>query len=164
MTVVNSKGFPLQVTQQQDVEWAGTHKIWVEGNYENETLMIGKVFESRWKLPIIYYRQQTQNGTKVVEGTLMLRDINLCYADTGYFKAIVTPKYSTNITSEFEYTGKITGTDSATLGKISVSSGTFLLPIIARNEEVEIEIVNDGYLPSCYLSMEWLGDLTVRGQ
>ena len=53
---------------------------------------------------------------------------------------------------------------SATIGEINVSNGTFLLPVIARNEEVSIEITNDSYLPSCFLSLEWLGDFIVRGQ
>lgn len=155
LTILNNKGFPLEY------EINGT-TVTVTGL--EDSLVIGNTFESLWEMPIIYYRQQTQNGTKVVEGTLMLRDINLCYADTGYFKITVTPEYSTNITSEFEYTGKIVGMKSATVGQINVSNGTFLLPVIARNEEVSIEVKNDSYLPSCFLSLEWLGDFIVRGQ
>lgn len=155
LTILNNKGFPLEY------EINGT-TVTVTGL--EDSLVIGNTFESLWEMPIIYYRQQTQNGTKVVEGTLMLRDINLCYADTGYFKITVTPEYSTNITSEFEYTGKIVGMKSATVGQINVSNGTFLLPVIARNEEISIEVKNDSYLPSCFLSLEWLGDFIVRGQ
>ena len=155
LILLNNKGFPLEY------EINGT-TVTVTGL--EDSLVIGNIFESLWEMPIIYYRQQTQNGTKVVEGTLMLRDINLCYADTGYFKITVTPEYSTNITSEFEYTGKIVGMKSATVGQINVSNGTFLLPVIARNEEVSIEVKNDSYLPSCFLSLEWLGDFIVRGQ
>ena len=93
----------------------------------------------------------------------MLRDINLSYAETGYFKVAVIPKYTTQITSEFEFTGMISGTDGATLGKVTVSNGTFLIPIISKNEEVTIQVKNDSYLPSCFLSLEWLGDFNIRG-
>lgn len=155
LTILDNKGFPLEYTiSEKQVIVNGIH------NY----LVIGNTFTSSWEMPLIYYRQQTQNGTKVVEGTLMLRDINLCYADTGYFKIKVIPEYSTNITSEFEFTGKIVGMKSSTVGELNVSSGTFLLPVIARNEEVSIQVVNDSYLPSCFLSLEWLGDFIVRGQ
>ena len=58
----------------------------------------------------------------------------------------------------------ICGTDTATLGKITISNGTFLLPIISKNEEIDIVISNDSYLPSCFLSLEWLGDFNIRGQ
>lgn len=155
LTVLNKQGFPLDYTiADKSVTVSGKH------NY----LIVGNTFTSLWKMPLIYYRQQTQNGTKVVEGILMLREINLCYADTGYFKISVIPKYSTNITSEFEFTGKNVGLKSATLGEINISSATFPLPIIARNEEITIKIKNDSYLPSCFLSLEWLGDLIIRGQ
>jgi hypothetical protein len=155
LTVLDSKGFPYDYTI------SGT-TLTVDGLATG--FIIGNTFTSKWKLSNIYYRHQTQTGTKVIEGILMLRDINLCYADSGYFRIKVTPEYSTNITSEFEFTGKVVGMKSATIGQINVSSGTFLLPVIARNEEITIEVVNDNYLPSCFLSLEWLGDFIVRGQ
>jgi len=154
LMVLDNKGFPQEYELNNRT---------ITINSEHTTLVVGNTFTSIWEMPLIYYRQQTQNGTKVVEGTLMLRDINLCYADSGYFKATVIPKYSTNITSDFEYTGKILGMTASTIGQINVSSGTFLLPVIARNEEITIRISNDSYLPSCFLSLEWLGDFIVRG-
>ncbi len=155
LTVLDEKGFPLNYIIKDNT-------VTVSGIREN--LVVGNTFTSTWKMPLVYYRQQTQNGTKVVEGILMLRDINLCYAETGYFKIKVTPEYNTNITSEFEFTGKVVGMKSATIGQIDVSDGTFLLPVIARNEEINIEVTNDSYLPSCFLSLEWLGDFIIRGQ
>ena len=112
----------------------------------------------------------------------MLRDINLCYADTGYFRVNVQSRYTTTTTSDFsfgtlklikkvegessdfEYTGKVAGTVSATLGQLNVSDGAFLIPIISKNDEIKIEVINDGYMPSCFLSLEWLGDFNIRGQ
>ena len=94
----------------------------------------------------------------------MLKDINMTYADTGYFRVVVTPKYSTAITSSFEFTGKITGLVSATLEQIPVSDGTYLIPIASKNDEVTVEIINDSYLPSDFLSLEWLGEFVIRGQ
>lgn len=156
VTVLNTSGFPLDYTISGKV-------ITIEGTYTS--LIAGNTFKSLWEMPLIFVRQQTQNGgLKVKEGILMLRDINLCYAETGYFRIKVTPAYNTNITSEFEFTGKISGMKSATLGQINVSDGTFLLPVIAKNDEIKIEVINDGYLPSCFLSLEWLGDFNIRGQ
>lgn len=156
IVVVNPKGFPM------DYEIDG-NVLTVQGEYTS--LIVGNTFESLWQMPTIFLRQQTSNGgLKVKEGILMLRDINLCYAETGYFRIVVTPKYSTNISSTFEFTSKIVGMKSATVGQIEVSDGTFLLPIIAKNDEVSVEVINDGYMPSCFLSLEWLGDFNIRGQ
>lgn len=156
IVVVNPKGFPMDYTIEGNV-------VTVQG--EHTSLIVGNTFKSLWQMPTIFLRQQTSNGgLKVKEGILMLRDINICYAETGYFRIVVTPKYSTNISSTFEFTGKIIGMKSATLGQIEVSDGTFLLPVIAKNDEVTIEVINDGYMPSCFLSLEWLGDFNIRGQ
>lgn len=156
--VLDGDGVPQEFTYNANIQR-------VDVNCECEKIIVGNTFESKWELPTIYYRQQMSNGTsKVRDGILMLRDINISYADTGYFKILVKPKYTTQITSEFEFTGMIEGTDTATLGQISVSNGTFLLPVIARNEEVTITVTNNSYLPSCFLSMEWLGDFNIRGE
>ena len=156
IVVVNPKGFPMDYTIEGNV-------VTVQG--EHTSLIVGNTFKSLWQMPTIFLRQQTSNGgLKVKEGILMLRDINICYTETGYFRIVVTPKYSTNISSTFEFTGKIIGMKSATLGQIEVSDGTFLLPVIAKNDEVTIEVINDGYMPSCFLSLEWLGDFNIRGQ
>lgn len=152
---VDLDGFPLDITNISDKH------ITVAGEYTD--IVCGYSYSSDWILSSIYLRQVSQNGSvKVKEGLLMVMDLNLSFNATGYFKAIVTPKYSTQIGSEFEYTGKVVGMTSATLGKISVSDGTFLIPVVSLNEDVEIEIVNDSYLPSCFLSYEWIGDFTTR--
>lgn len=159
ITILNEDGVPLDYTTTSSFP----KRFDIEGEYDK--LIVGNTFESKWELPVIYCREQLQNGTsKFREGILMLRDINLSYAETGYFRINVNPKYTTQIASKFEFTGMICGTDTATLGKMSVSNGTFLLPIISKNEDVDITIINDSYLPSCFLSLEWLGDFNIRGQ
>ena len=159
ITILNEDGVPLDYTTSSNFP----KRFDIDGEYDK--VIVGNTFESTWELPKMYYREQLANGTtKVKEGILMLRDINLSYAETGYFKINVIPKYTTQIASEFEYTGMICGTDTATLGQITISDGTFLLPIISKNEEVDIVISNDSYLPSCFLSLEWLGDFNIRGQ
>jgi hypothetical protein len=156
LTVLEERGFPLDFT-------VNGNTVSVSGQYDK--LVIGNSFNSTWTMGKIYLRQQSSNGSmKVKEGLLMLRDINLGYAKTGYFKIKVTPKFDTQITSEFEFTGKILGMESSTLEQIPVSDGTFLLPIISKNEDVEIEVTNNSYLPSCFLSLEWLGDFIIRGE
>jgi hypothetical protein len=156
LTVLDNRGFPQEFTQDN-------RTITVEGLFDE--LITGFIYNSLWQLPKIYVREQSTNGAlKVKEGILMLRDLNLAYTNTGYFTVTVTPKYTTNITSTFEFTGKITGLANTQLEQIPVSDGAFLIPIIANNEEITVEIEDDNYLPCCFLSLEWLGEFTVRGQ
>lgn len=153
--VLNEKGFPKSF----DVE---NNKIILKGKYDK--LITGNSYLSYWKLPKIYVRQNTQSGgIKVKEGILMLRDINLTYANSGHFKVNVTSKYTTQMSSEFTFTGIIMGQDSAIIGTVPIESGTFLIPVIARNEDIDITIQNKTHLPCCFLSLEWLGEFTNRG-
>ena len=159
IVILDEDGVPLNYTTTKEFP----KRFDIEGIYDR--VIVGNTFESKWELPKIYLREQLSNGTtKVKEGLLMLRDINLSYAETGHFKINVASKYTTQISSEFEFTGMICGTDTSTLGQIAVSDGTFLLPVISRNEDVNITVTNNSYLPSCFLSMEWLGDFNIRGQ
>lgn len=140
------------------------NKIYVKGNKSTSSFVFGKTYNSLWKLGTIFKRQQTQTGTsQVTEGLLMLKDISISYTDSCYFKVRVIPHFTSQITSEYEYTGVITGTDSALLGKRQCYSGVFMIPVQAKNDEIDIEIINDSYLPSNFLSLEWLGDLCIRG-
>lgn len=154
--VLDFKGFPQVIKEL-------TPSILVlEGDINS--VIIGHVYTSTIKLTEIYVREQLQNNTfRVKEGTLILRDITVSYANTGQFKTIVIPKYhDTQIQSIFEFTGKLAGTATSKIGVIPVSSGTFPIPIMGRNEEVDIEISNDSYLPSTFLSIDWLGEFVQR--
>lgn len=153
--IVDNRGFNLSYKIEEN-------KCYVKSSHT--PLMIGFTYKSLWQLPIIYVRQNAEGISKVVEGTLMLRDINLAYANSGHFIVKVEPKYTTQIGSEFKFTGKICGLPSATIGRTPMESGTFLVPIISRNEDIKITIENDSYLPSCYLSLEWIGDFVNRGR
>ena len=155
--IIDEAGFTKVYTYDEE-----TNTITVKGNYEK--LTIGFTYLTFWYLPKIYVRQSTSSGgIKVKEGLLMLRDINLTYSNSGYFKVNVNSKYTTQISSSYKYTGIICGKDTATLGKVPIESGTFLIPVISNNEEIDITIENDSYLPSCFLSLEWIGDFTYRG-
>lgn len=156
LLVVNKIGFPLTIIEAKD------NQLIIKGNHTK--VYVGYTYTSLWEMPYIYQRQSTNNGgVKVVEGLLMLKDINLTYTDSGYFKANVIPKYSTQQTSTYEFTGVVLGTISATLGKLAPYSGTFLIPVMSKNEDVKIEIINDSHLPSTFSSLVWLGDLKIRG-
>ena len=103
----------------------------------------------------------------------MLKDVELVYTNTGGFQVdarhlyfaddIVENKQNSTVYS-YGCTSINLGTFSAMIGKAPIESGTFLFPVLAKNEEVEIVVSNDTYFPSIFSSLHWLGDLNVRGQ
>jgi hypothetical protein len=94
------------------------------------------------------------------------KDIEIAYTNTGFFevdtKHLYLKQNPTNYTCACTSTNL--GTNSAMIGETSIESGVFLFPVLAKNEEVEIVIRNNSYLPSIFSSLHWLGDLNVRGQ
>lgn len=158
LKVINTEGFIKSFKISED-----NQTLILKGKHTK--LIIGYTYLTFWKLPKIYVRQQTQTGgLKVKEGILMLKDINLTYADSGYFKVNVNSRYTTQMSSSYKFTGIICGKDTATIGKTPVESGTFLIPVISNTEDVEITIESDSFLPCCFLSLEWLGDFSYRGK
>lgn len=124
---------------------------------------IGQNYVANMKLGKIYVRQTTQTGqTRVRNGILMLKELDLNYSNSGYFKVTVTPKYTTCIASTFVFSGMLLGTTSTTFGVIPISDGIFKVPLISRNEDIDINIINDSYLPSTFISYDWIGDFTAR--
>lgn len=175
LQIINEKGIPVSFEYDSETE-----EITLTSDYVS--VVVGVPYESKFELGHIYQRQNTETGSKVVEGLLMLKDVTLNYLDTGYFKVRTTPHYTTMHTAEldtgslrmtdevygetssFEFTGVILATITATLGKITVSSGSYLFPVMAKNEDMEIEVINDSYLPSTFTSLVWIGEFNVRGQ
>ena len=159
LNVVNTdNGFLLDFTKEGNI-------INIQGDFPN--LIIGMPYESSWTMGTIYKKRATQTGgSQTIEGLLMLKDIELAYTNTGFFEVDTKHLYLTQNPTNYACacTSTNLGTNSAIIGKISVESGVFLFPVLAKNEEVEITIRNNTYLPSIFSSLHWLGDLNTRGQ
>ena len=157
LNVVNMEdGFLLDFTKTNNT-------ITIKGNYTN--LIIGLPYISHWEMGTIYKKQPTQSGgSQTVEGVLMLKDLELAYTDSGYFEIQVQPLYITQEPSHYICTCTKLGTNSAELGRINIDSGLFLIPVLAKNDEVAVSMINDSYLPSTFSSITWLGELNIRGK
>jgi hypothetical protein len=95
------------------------------------------------------------NDQPITIGRLQLRNWNIVYNDSGFFRAKVTPlRRSTNTTT---FTGRNLGSINNLIGTVSIDSGTFTFPILSNSSNVDIELENDSFLPSTFQSAEWEG-------
>ena len=95
------------------------------------------------------------NDSPVTIGRLQLRNWNIVFNDSGFFKAKVTPlRRTTNITT---FTGRNLGSVNNVIGTVSIDSGTFSFPVLSNSTAVDIELENDSFLPSTFQSAEWEG-------
>lgn len=91
---------------------------------------------------------------------LQLRSFALVYYDTGYFEVRVKPKGRTE--SLLKFTGRVVGSRNNLISKLPIESGTFKFPVLAKSDQVEIEVSSDSFLPCAFQSAEWEGFYTLR--
>ena len=152
----------LKAGEIYDVIWDGTNAK-VLGNITGATFSFGRKYTFRYELSTITVRTNQQGGGQKsdTEGRLQLRKIAFNYADAGYFKATVKPVGRDTYT--YVFSGKVLG-EAAVVGRYSISSGRFQIPIISRNIGTSIVLENDSPLPSSFLSADWEGFYVKRSQ
>lgn len=137
---------------------------YVEGDYTGVDLIVGRQYSLMYTLsPITMKSAQTGGGQKSdTEGRLQLRKIAFNYADTGFFDVWVKP-HNRSI-YKYRYAGKMLGTETAIIGQPSFDTGRFLVPVMSRNTDTQITIINDSPIPCSILSADWEGFYVKRSQ
>lgn len=125
----------------------------------------GRKYPLRYRFSTLIIREDAAGGggmQPVGEGRLQLRNMTVTYAGTGFFKAEVTPAYRS--TYRYEFSGRVIGSGQNKIGQIAIEQGTFRFPIASKNDQVVIELVNDTFLPSAFLSAEWEAFFQIRSK
>ena len=96
------------------------------------------------------------------EGRLQVRKIAVNYADTGYLRVEVTPVGRD--TGSYVFSGKTVGNSSTTIGSYSITGGRMIVPVLSRNTNTVINVINDSPVPSSLISADWEGFYVKRSQ
>lgn len=147
LTYISDKGFVL--TTDQATAYAA------DGGY----VFSGVPYNFRY---IFSEQVMKQNNEPMTTGRLQLRNMSLVYNDTGYFEAKVTPKGRSTATNKFN--GRIIGSLANLLGGVAIETGQYRFPVLAKSNEVIIEISTDSHLPAVFQSAEWEGFFVMRSQ
>lgn len=145
-TIVAGTVFPVIVS-------GGTAKI--AGNVTATALTFGRQYTMRYVLTTLTLKAPMSGGgtVSVPGGRTQVRRISFNYADSGYFKVLVTP--TSRQTYEYPFSGVILAAPSAELGQQVFSEGAFSAPVMARNTEVEIAIESNQPTPVSILGADW---------
>lgn len=118
---------------------------------------LGRSYTMEYEFATPYLRSQSQLGgvSTVSEGRLQVLDFTVKYDRTGYFRAVVVPDQRDP--AEYKMTGQSLLVPSlvGNLGAVQIRSGELKFPVLARNENVRIKVVNDSHLPSYFSGAEW---------
>jgi len=158
--------FKRGVIMVPEVDNSGTNTRLTFKNRDlrNEYFLIGSVYTARYRLSRLSLREASTGGGQatVNSGRTQIRKVNLQYADAGYFRIEVTP--FRRETYRYIFSGRKVGSAKNLIGDIAIESGSFSFPVLARNTDVDIEIINDSYLPAAFLGAEWEAYFTTRSK
>lgn len=141
-------------------------KFRVSGDFTQAPVILGVPYVFSIKFSPLYVRRQDSNGgvQAMLNGRLQVRNIHLNYADTGGFVVTVKSKNSAGMTCTYNMTAKVTGTDSARIGRQLSDTGVFKFPIQALNTNVDISLVSDRPLPISLIGFLWEGSWVQRSR
>jgi hypothetical protein len=122
--------------------------FYLYGDFSNSTVLVGRVFKLRVEMSRLYIKTQNRDGGVVpyTEGNLMLRYMWLDTAECGPFDIIVYPDGVPNEYNRefsYRYSPRVLGTQSATLGNLTLGSDQFRFPIHGKNTTTSIIIESD---------------------
>jgi hypothetical protein len=125
---------------------------------------LGRAYSMEYEFATPYLRSQSQLGgvSSVEDGRLQVLDFTVKYDRTGYFRAVVVPDQRDAV--EYKMTGQSLLVPSlvGSLGEVQIRSGSLRFPILARNTNVRIKVVNDSHLPSYFSGAEWNAIYTTK--
>lgn len=141
-------------------------KILFPGNYSGCAMTFGRQYVFSYGISTISYKVANTSGgggqRSDTEGRLQVRKIAVNYADTGYLKVEVTPVG--RATGSYVFSGKTVGNTSTTLGSYSITNGRMIVPVLSRNINTVINVINDSPVPSSLISADWEGFYVKRSQ
>ncbi|UJX45756.1 phage tail protein [Xanthobacter sp. YC-JY1] len=129
----------------------------LRGDTRGEEFLFGRPYVSRYRFSAIFPRRTGSDGGTVtqIDGRLQLHHLTLSHDTAGYFRVEVTPEGRP--TSAYDFSGRIFGDPGNVLGKVVLATGRFNVPIMSRSDRVKVEIINDTWLPSGFMSGGWRG-------
>jgi hypothetical protein len=165
VTAPGGSRVPGVVVENFTLENSATNTtVILKGDWRNQPAFIGTPYVFLYKFSTLAVREDAQGGGQNVvgEGRLQLRRMAVLYDKSGYFRAEVTP--FNRDTYRYVFSGRVVGSANNGIGKVSIERGKFRFPLMGRNDQIEITLVNDTYLPCYFLSAEWEGFFTIRSK
>ncbi|HHK0424572.1 TPA: hypothetical protein ACQQIU_002744 [Pseudomonas aeruginosa] len=156
---------PGFVVSEYTLDNAGTFSVLsFKGDWRGQPFYIGKPYTFRYRFSTLVIKEEAVGGGQLTvgEGRIQLRKMSVLYNNAGYFRAEVTP--FRRETYRYTFSGRVVGSGRNVLGQVAIEEGKFSFPVMAKNDQVEIELINDSYLPCFFLSAEWEAFYVIRSR
>lgn len=138
--------------------------VTLRGDTTGQRLMFGVPYESRYRFSTFFVRTPNAGGgTKTeTDGRLQVLNLAVTYSEAAYFRVEVSTENRDTVA--YPFNGIMIGSPLAKIGEIALESGRFNVPVLSRNDRVTIDLVNDTWLPSSFLSASWRGIFNTKAR
>ncbi len=135
--------------------------ITANGDWSGAQVYFGEAFTFIYILSR-FKTMRAQGGGLVASNMLraQVRHAKLRYHETGWFQVRVIPKGNRAV-GLYPFPGSTT---SLLEGADACQSGVFVIPIMGRGEDVQVQIENDTAHPCKFSTVEWIGLITGKGR
>jgi hypothetical protein len=141
-----------------------TSKITVEGD-ARAGFWLGRKYTFQYTVGKPQLRSVTPTGglDNITEGRLQIKDFSIKFNRTGYFRAEVTAQ--SRDTATYPMTGQRLRVPLGTgLGTVQLLDGVLKFPVMSRNDQFVLNVINDSHLPSFINGAEWVGNYWTRAK
>lgn len=139
--------------------------IEVVGDWTARDFYVGDTFDMQVDLSPFFVRKQTQGGgaAVVLGGRLQIRYVTINHAGTGNFNVQVIQRARSTQSRTYNHLSVDRQLGEDVTDEIPVSAnGSFRFPVMGRNTETLLRIIDDTHLPAKFQSLEWEGFYTNR--
>ena len=121
----------------------GPKTFTVDGDVTGESLYLGKKYLSRYRYSPVVRRHR--DNSPITSGITQVLSMEVKYTDTGYFEVATIPRVGD--AEVHTMSGNSIGINEADIGKVNLQSGLEMVSVRGVNDEVDIEIRSDSFLP-----------------
>jgi len=160
-----SHGQVIMPTSETLTGGAGSNGTMVVlGDLTGAKFYVGELYDMTYEFSTPYLKEEPQGGgIAVASGPyLQLRNWSVIFDETSAFELKITP--AGRDVQTYPYNGISLGTSPPLLGSPSLETGSFRVPVMARNIDTKVELVSSSPLPCRFQSAEWEGFLHNRAR
>ena len=139
--VVSSVGYVIPIvsgTVYSDAAPSVQATVTVQGKWDDQKIWIGTKYSMNYTFSPFYLRDPNSSGSYVT-GRYQMRYLSIQYAETGYFKVLVTIKNE----DPYEYFLTANTVGLMVLNAPATASGTFRVPLYSKHDNLTVAVIND---------------------
>ena len=140
----------------------GTPFSVADSNNTSPVIFVGIPYEFKYRFSEQFVKNNDQS---INSGRLQIRNFEIAYDRTGFFNVEVAPKpYDSRLRliNTRQFTGQRIG--SLFLGKRTLETGVFRVPIYTNSRDVRITVNSDSWFPLSLQSADWEAYQVLRNQ